>query len=377
MAKRRSLLSGLFPTTLMLIGVGALAGFAYLQQPLFGKLPEGERLSRISTSGNQAGGTFRNQVDTPLLTTDESQLELWLSNFNKQRNTRPPAAMPSIRTDLKALDPAQDLVVWLGHSSYFVQLGGRRLLIDPVFSTNAAPVMWANVAFEGTSIYSADDVPAVDVLQISHDHYDHLDYPTVRALRPKVRQVIAGLGVGAHFESWGYDKRTVYEADWYETVQAGPELQVHVTPARHFSGRAFTRDRTEWVGFALTTPQHRIFFSGDSGYGPHFTEIGRRYGPLDWAALDMGQYDGRWANVHMNPEQAAQAAEDLGTRVLTPGHVGRFSIAPHDWDDPFKRIEAASRQQRYALWTPVIGQPVYLDGRPQEFSPWWESVKPH
>lgn len=377
MAERRSRLRRLLLAGLLLIGVGTLAGLAYLQHPLFGRLPDGERLARISKSDNQAEGTFRNQVDTPLLTTDESQLELWLDNFTKQSNTHPPAAMPAVRTDLKALDPVQDLVVWLGHSSYFVQLGGQRILIDPVFSTNAAPVMRANLAFEGTSIYSADDVPAIDVLLISHDHYDHLDYPTVRSLRTKVRQVVTGLGVGARFGAWGYDSSHVREVDWYQSVQAGPDLQIHITPARHFSGRGFTRDRTQWVGFALATSQRRIFFSGDSGYGPHFAGIGRRYGPFDWAALDMGQYDRRWANVHMSPEQAAQAADDLGTRVLTPGHVGRFSIAPHAWDDPFKRIEAASRQRRYALWTPVIGQPVYLDGRPQEFFPWWENVKSH
>ncbi|SUQ57213.1 metal-dependent hydrolase [Raoultella terrigena] len=184
MAKRRFRMSRLFLTGLMLIGGGALAGLAYLQHPLFGKLPDGERLARIRESGNQVDGTFRNQIETPLLTTDETQLELWLGNFNKQNSTHPPAEIPVIRTDLKALDLTQDLVVWLGHSSYFVQLGGQRILIDPVFSANAAPVMRANVAFEGTNVYGVDDVPEIDMLLISHDHYDHLDYPTVTALQP-------------------------------------------------------------------------------------------------------------------------------------------------------------------------------------------------
>lgn len=377
MATRGVLLRRFLLASLGLLAVGALVVLAYLQLPLFGKLPDGERLARIRGSSHQVDGTFQNQIETPLLTTDESQLSLWLGNFTKQESARPPTAIPAIKTDLRALDRALDLVVWLGHSSYFVQLAGQRILIDPVFSANAAPVVQANVAFEGTNLYGVDDLPEVDVLLISHDHYDHLDYPTIRALQPKVGQVLTGLGVGAHFEAWGYDRRRVHEADWYEAVKVGSDLQVHVTPARHFSGRAFTRDRTQWAGFALVTSRQRIFFSGDSGYGPHFAEIGRRYGPFDWVALDMGQYDRRWANVHMIPEQAAQAAEDLGTRVLTPGHVGRFSIAPHDWDDPFKRIEAASRQRGYALWTPVIGQPMHLDGRPQAFSPWWETVQPH
>lgn len=362
---------------MIILALGALAVVAYLQQPLFGELPDGERLARITRSANQSDGKFHNQIDTPMLTTDQSQLSIMLGDtFDKKGQLRPPGVIPTVKTDLRALDPSQDLVIWLGHSSYFVQLGGQRILIDPVFSTNASPIPLTNVAFDGTSIYTAEDMPAIDFLLITHDHYDHLDYPTIQALQPKVRQVVAGLGVGAHFEAWGYDPQVVHEADWYDTVGQAPKLQIHVTPARHFSGRTFTRDKSLWVGFALVSAQRRIFFSGDSGYAPHFAEIGRRYGPFDWVALDGGQYDTRWANVHMNPEQAAQAADDLHTRALTPGHVGRFSISAHDWDDPFKRITAASRGKAYALWTPEIGRPVYLDGRRQAFSPWWLSVYP-
>ncbi len=297
---------------------------------------------------------------------------MWMETlFGEKGQPRPPGAIPAIKTDLKTLDPAQDLVVWLGHSAYFIQLDGKRILIDPVFSTNAAPIPAANKAFEGTSIYTADDMPEVDALLISHDHYDHLDYPSILALKPKVKQVIVGLGVGAHFERWGYDMRTVREADWNEVVALSPQVQVHVTPARHYSGRTFTRDQSLWVGFALVSPERRLFVSGDSGYGPHFAEIGQRLGPFDWVALDAGQYDPRWANVHMTPEQAVQAAEDLHARVLMQAHVGRFSIAPHDWDDPFKRMVAASRGHGYSLWTPEIGQAVYLDGCAQSFTAWW------
>ena len=355
--------------------LAATAMAAYLQHPLFGHLPEGERLARTAQSPNFANGVFVNQIDSPLSTTEQSEFSMWMETiFGQKGHPRPPSAIPAIKTDLKALDITQDLLVWLGHSSYFVQLGGQRILIDPVFSANAAPVPLVNVAFDGTSIYTANDMPEIDLLLITHDHYDHLDYPSIQALRPKVKQVVTGLGVGAHFEAWGYDKRAVQEADWYTTVRPTSELHVHVTPARHFSGRSFTRDTSLWVGFALVSPQRRVFFSGDSGYAPHFAEIGRRLGPFDWVALDAGQYDPRWANVHMNPEQAAQAAEDLQAKALTPGHVGRFSISPHDWDDPFKRITTVSQERSYALWTPEIGRPVYLDGRAQNFSAWWEAL---
>lgn len=354
--------------------LGAVAVMTYLQQPVFGELPSGERLARIERSPNHADGVFRNQIDTPMRTTDQSEWSMWMQTlFGEKGQVRPPSAIPAIKIDLKALDPAHDLVVWLGHSSYFVQLGGQRVLIDPVFSINAAPIPGANKAFEGTSIYVADDMPEVDALLISHDHYDHLDYPSIHALKSKVREVIVGLGVGAHFERWGYDRSIVREADWNEVVALTPQVQVHVTPARHYSGRTLTRDQSLWIGFALVSPERRYFFSGDSGYGPHFADIGQRLGPFDWVALDMGQYDPRWANVHMNPEQAAQAAEDLQAKVLSPAHAGRFSISPHDWDDPFKRITAASPGRSYELWTPQIGQPIYLDGRPQSFTAWWEN----
>ena len=357
-----------------LVGIailGVVGVIAYLQQPVFGELPSGERVARIERSPNHAGGAFHNQIDTPMKTTDQSEVSMWMQTlFGGNGQVRPPNAIPAIKTDLKALDPAQDLVVWLGHSSYFVQLGRLRVLIDPVFSAHAAPIAGVNKAFEGTSVYSADDMPEIDALLISHDHYDHLDYPSIQALQSKVRQVIVGLGVGAHFERWGYDMSRVREADWNDVVALTPQVQVHVTTARHYSGRTFNRDQSLWVGFALVSPERRLFVSGDSGYGPHFAEIGQRLGPFDWVALDAGQYDPRWANVHMNPEQAA---EDLRTHVLMQAHVGRFSIAPHDWDDPFKRISASARGHGYALWTPEIGQPAYLDGRAQSFTAWWES----
>ncbi len=356
--------------------LGAGSVMAFLQHPLFGQLPEAGRLSRLIQSPNYADGRFHNQIDTPMRTTDQSEWSMWMENlFGEKGQVRPPGPLPVVKTDLKALDVSQDLVIWLGHSSYYVQIAGQRILIDPVFSSYAAPIILANQAFDGTNLYTAEDIPAIDLLLITHDHYDHLDYPTIQALQPKVRKVLTGLGTGAHFVAWGYDMETVHETDWYESLQPTSGLQILTTPARHYSGRTLDRNRSLWVGFALLTPERHLFFSGDSGYAPHFAELGRQYGPFDWAALDAGQYDPRWANVHMNPEQAAQAAEDLRAKAITPGHIGRFSISRHDWDDPFKRITVASRDRSYALWTPEIGRPIHLDGREQHFTAWWETVK--
>ncbi|WP_219910084.1 MBL fold metallo-hydrolase [Variovorax sp. WS11] len=188
-------------------GVAVLGGIgvaAYLQHSLFGKLPSGERLARIERSPNYAGGVFRNQINTPLRTTDQSEWSMWMETvFAENGQSRPPGTVPAGKTDLKALDPVQDLVVWLGHSSYYVQLGRQRILIDPVFSNNASPVPWTNTAFDGTSLYSADDMPPIDVLLISHDHYDHLDYSSILAQLRLVKQVVARAGRGGGFRGLG------------------------------------------------------------------------------------------------------------------------------------------------------------------------------
>lgn len=365
----------------LLLGAGGIAALlvtallAYLQHPKFGASPRGDRLAAITRSPHHADGGFRNLVDTPLRTGDRSFWSNWLSMVtDRNANLKPGSAVPSVKTDLAALPPDLDLVVWLGHSSYFVQIGGKRVLIDPVFSEDAAPVPYGNAAFPGSSPYTVGDIPAIDYLLITHDHWDHLDHPTAEALQPKVRHVVAGLGLGATLERWGYAANQVHEADWDDSLSLDDRLRIHVLPARHFSGRLLTRNQTLWVAFALESSGRRLFFGGDSGYGPHFRSIGERFRGFDFVALDSGQYDRRWANIHMFPEEAAQAAEDLGARALLPGHVGRFSIAAHDWDEPLRRITIASKGRAYRLLTPVIGDVVRLDGELQTFSRWWENL---
>ena len=359
----------------LLVPCLALGACAYLNQPKFGSHPEGARLERVKHSPNQTDGVFHNQIPTPMFSDDSSMVSALASFlFSKKDRPRPSIPLPAVKTDLKALDTGRDTVVWLGHSSFFVILGGRRILIDPVFSDNAAPIPFANRAFAGTSIYGPEDMPAIDYLLITHDHWDHLDYPSIIALRPKVGRAVCGLGVGAHLEPWGYGKDMLIEEDWNTELALGPGLTLHVLPARHFSGRLMTRNRTLWVGFALETPERRLFFSGDTGYGPHFKEIGSRFKGFDLVSLDNGQYDKRWAYIHMTPEEAAQAAEELGARAVIPGHAGRFCISTHSWDDPFIRLSAASKDRSYRLLTPLIGVPVFPDDERQTFAPWWEGI---
>lgn len=348
-------------------------------QTRFGKLPEAARLNMILQSPHYVDGAFRNAEPLPPVKGNGGIVgALAKYVFSSAEGQRPGRPVPSAKTDLRTLDRDTDVVVWLGHSSYFVQLGGRRLLIDPVFSAYASPVFFANRAFDGTNLYTAEEMPDIDYLILSHDHWDHLDYPTVTALLPKVGQVVCPLGVGAHLEAWGYGKEKIYEGDWFSALEQEGGFSIHVLPARHFSGRSLTRNKTLWAGFALITPERRIFFSGDSGYGKHFAEIGARFGGFDLAILDCGQYDNNWRYVHMMPEDTAQAAEDLRARALLPAHVGKFAIAYHTWDDPFKRIVAASRDKAYRLLLPLIGGPVRLpldsDGEQPPLSRWWETI---
>lgn len=348
----------------------------YLQQPKFGNLPAGARLEKIKSSPHYIDGQFANLVPTPTLITDRSSVSLWWEQlFSKKERPAPIAPIPSIKTELMILGKDQDIVIWLGHSSYFMQLGGKRILIDPVFSPYAAPVSFANKAFAGTNPYTAEDMPEIDYLLITHDHWDHLDYPTIMALKAKIKNIICGLGVGAYFEQWGFAADLIQEADWFTTVALEADFTVHVLPARHFSGRMLTRDKTLWTGFALETPQQRIFISGDSGYGPHFKQIGESFNGFDLVILDSGQYDKNWPYIHMTPEEAVQAAADLKAKALLPAHVGKFTIANHPWDEPFDRIAAAGQNKSYRLLTPLIGEPVELQNQQQRFSPWWKQIK--
>lgn len=356
-------------------GCAGGGAWAFLRQAKFGALPAGSDLQRVLTSPHYTGGIFHNVVPRAILSDNSSfALALLRSLVAKRVNPVPPCPVPSKRIDLHTLDRFQDTIIWLGHSSFFIQLGGGRILIDPVFSPHAAPVSFSTPAFAGATPYSVHDMPDIDCLMISHDHWDHLDYPTVMGLKPKIGNIVCGLGVGAHFRRWGFPDSLIHEADWGDVIHLNTGIRVHVTTASHYSGRSLTRNKTLWAGFLLETPQKRIFFSGDSGYGPHFAALGKQFENIDLALLDCGQYNERWRYIHMTPEETVQAATDLGAQALLPAHVGKFSLAYHPWDEPFKRISAASRGKNYRLITPVIGDPVEITESMPPYPHWWEHL---
>lgn len=347
----------------------------YMQQPLFGKAPSGKRLERIRQSPNFKDGSFQNLHVTPSLTEGASYYSVMKEFFfGKNKRVRPASVIPSQKTDLRKLDPTADVLVWFGHSSYYMQLSGKKILVDPVLSGNASPVSFTTKSFAGTDVYTADEIPDIDYLFISHDHFDHLDYKTMKALRSRVGKVIVGLGVGAHLEHWGYDTSRIIEKDWHEQVLLDSGFMVHTTPARHFSGRGFRQNRTLWMSYVLITPGKKIYIGGDTGYDDHFKVIGAQYGPFDLVFLENGQYNKGWKYIHMMPEEVIQAAFDLQAKRLFPVHWSKFDLALHAWDDPIIRVTKEGKRRNMPLLHPLIGEAVNLDA-PADSRNWWEGVQ--
>ena len=255
-----------------------------------------------------------------------------------------------------------------------MQLDGKKILVDPVLSGSASPVKFTTRSFKGSDVYNAEAIPAIDYLFITHDHWDHLDYDTIMKLKPKIKRIITGLGVGEHFEHWGFDKNMIIEKDWNEEVRLDDGFIVNTAPARHFSGRGFKRNGSLWMSFVLQTPSMKIYIGGDSGYDDHFAAIGKKFGPFDLAILENGQYDKNWKYIHMLPEEVVQAAQDLRARRLLPVHWSKFSLSVHAWDEPMIRVVKEAGRKNVAVLHPMIGEVIYLKENTQTTA-WWETVK--
>ena len=346
----------------------------YLQHPKFGKAPRGTRLERIKKSPHFKDGIFQNLSSTPYVTEGYSMASVAYDFiFTKFPRTKPKDSIPSIKTNLKTLPITENILVWFGHSSYYIQLEGKKFLVDPVFSGNASPVPTSNKSFKGTDIYTADDMPEIDYLLISHDHYDHLDYETIIQLKPKIKNVICGLGVGSHLEHWNLDTAIIQEKDWNESISIANDFTLHTATARHFSGRSFTRNNTLWLSFILQTPNYKMYLGGDSGYDTHFIDIGKKFGGFDLAILENGQYNKAWHEIHMLPDEVLKAAKDLNAKRLLPVHSGKFKLAFHPWDEPLNQL--SEFHETIPLVTPIIGEVVYLENQQQKFEQWWMGLE--
>jgi len=367
-------------TLIILFGAAAaLAIFVMVRRREFGARRKGADLYRYDGSPNFRDGRFRNlhaytrkppQSPGGRKARGKKLQDLLFTGGTR----RPPAPLPVNRDGLSNEGDGSTELVWLGHSTVLIRIDGLTVLTDPVFSRAIFPIrLFAPKAFDYTRPFTVDDLPPVDIVLLSHDHYDHLDYPSIRKLSEKAGRFVTTLGVGEHLKKWGVPADRIDERDWWQSITVGP-LTFTATPAQHFSGRSLKDgNQTLWASWVLEGTSEKVFFSGDTGYFDGFKEIGERLGPFDITLLECGAYNVNWPNVHMMPEETVQAHLDLGGKALQPIHWGKFDLSVHAWDEPVERLTQAAADNGVSVVTPMVGQAYTLtDPLPRE--PWWRSV---
>lgn len=342
-----------------------------------GRNPDGEALKKIEVLANYRHGRFYN-LDTTLtyvpVAATGRRRPRWMGYlkhfFSKPKGTRPPRPLCYAVTDVKNSSFSGPTVIWFGHSSFLLKTKTANILADPSFSGFAGPFRGMVNAFAGSNEYSVRDMPSIDVLLISHDHYDHLDYTTVKKLKKKVKRVIVPVGVGAHFRRWGFPPAQITELYWHQSVTLPGGVTITATPAHHRSNRTFETNKTLWASFVVEADGRKLYYSGDTGYSSHFKQIGAQYGPFDLAMMECGQYNKKWPHSHMHPVQTAQAAVDIRATTIIPVHWGKFAESDHPWNEPVKLLLPAADSLGIQVSIPYIGQP-YTVGQPPLRRPWY------
>jgi L-ascorbate metabolism protein UlaG (beta-lactamase superfamily) len=366
-------------TALSLFGfmilVATVAGCSLMNlSPQFGAEAKGARLEKIKKSPNFAYGEFQNPVATSMDIGFKGYVKLISTRlFGETDDQRPDWEIPVHKIDKSSFETVQDtatVITWLGHSAFLIEIDGKRLLLDPMLGDIASPISFLGPRRFSALPIAVDELPRIDAVMISHDHYDHLDYGSIQQLAKKASHFYVALWVGAHLERWGVPAAKITEMDWWqETTFQG--LRFVATPSRHFSGRGLTdRMKTLWASWVIQGRNDRIFFSGDSGYFDGFREIGERYGPFDITLMECGQYNELWPNIHMMPEQTVQAHLDLKGKLLMPIHWGAFTLAMHSWTEPIERAKKNAKELQVPITTPHIGEPVMLHQKVPK-QDWW------
>jgi L-ascorbate metabolism protein UlaG (beta-lactamase superfamily) len=339
-----------------------------------GARPKDQRLAQMKASPNWQDGKFVNTLPR----SDIRLVPVLKSWFDRPDRTEPDAELPLTlldATDFDVAPPSGLRITWLGHSTLLVEIDGYRVLIDPVWGERTSPFSSQGPKRFHPVPLPLDELPELDAVVISHDHYDHLDHETIIALGDRVPVYAVPLGVGAHLEHWGVPTDRIVERDWWGEVEVGG-LTLTATPARHASGRSLTfsdQDKTLWSGWAIRGPQHRVYYSGDTAMFPGLEEIGERLGPFDATMIETGAYNPLWVDVHMGPEQAIVAHELVGGKLFMPVHWGTFDLAVHNWTEPVERVLAAASQAGVRVAVPRPGQSVEPTA-PPALSRWWPEV---
>lgn len=354
---------------LVVLFVVVVAVFMYTQ-PQFGQAPQGADLKRIKQSPHYGEESFINLIET-----HEASFGKALStmpDFLFGEGGSPTDTLPvKFGQDQRTIVDSLCFITWYGHSSFLIEMQGQRILIDPMLGPAASPVAFGTPRFPYERPIPIEELTDIDAIIISHDHYDHLDHPTILKLMDEVGHFYTALGVGSHLKFWGVPEEKITELDWWnEADQDG--LRLMATPSRHFSGRGFSdRNATQWASWIIEGKHQKLYFSGDGGYGPHFQEIGEKEGPFDFAMMECGQYNEAWADIHMMPEQSVQAGIDVRGKTLMPIHWGAFNLSVHTWTDPIERFRSEAQRLEAPMVHPYIGER-FVVGQDQPSTEWWK-----
>lgn len=353
-----------------------LIAFIFIKtSPEFGGVPSEEQKIQYANSPNSTDGLFVNQIPTPMDMDFGSLVSILWDFLNPDPNREPDKSIQVQKIDsLTIVNKNQELtrITWFGHSAFLLEIYGMNLLLDPMLGDVPAPhPLLGSSRYNEESPISIEELPQIDAVLFSHDHYDHLDYGSILKLKEKVNTFYVPLGVGVHLEEWGIEKRRIRELDWWDEIQHD-SLKLVFAPSRHFSGRGLSdRSKTLWGSWIIQSSNQNIYFSGDSGYGPHFKEIGEKYGPFDFAMMECGQYNERWRNIHLMPEETVTASLDLRAKLMMPIHWGAFTLALHNWTDPVERATKEAVKYDLPVTTPQIGEPIVLSDSTFPTSSWW------
>ena len=330
--------------------------------PAFGPHPFGG--GKEPESKNYREGRFQNEIPTPQFTGERTSglAAMWKFLTDRSNERSPKTSVETVRTDIKSLPADKDWFVWFGHSSYLFSIGGNKVLVDPLLKMEfPASVMMK--PFPGTDIYTPEDMPEIDLLVITHEHWDHMDYATLRELRPKIRHIVCPLGIAQYMTYWGFPREIITEMDWYDEGERvnGQTAKVRVTclPTRHFSNRLFGANQTLWASFMVECNGRKVYIGGDGGYDDRFSRIRDRFGAVDLAVMENGQYNTNWAYIHMLPKDLEQAMLDLQAQQYITVHHDKFSLAPHAWSEPDSVAHSIAERDGLQVLDQPIGSVIY------------------
>lgn len=350
----------------------------YVQlHPVFGKNSTKEQRDTYNKLPYYINGRFQNQISTVMHMGAKEFYRMTQESLFSKKEKKPKQPVPFIPLDVEAIENHEATVTWFGHSAYLIGIEGKKLFVDPMLGYSPSPIPFVgSKRFNKRLPIEIENLPFIDAVFITHDHYDHLDYSSIQQLKDKVGRFFVPLGVANHLERWGVEKEKISEHAWWDEFQWN-ELTIASTPARHFSGRGlFNRDSTLWTSWVLISNNNtKIFIGGDSGYGPHFKEVGEKYGPFDLTMMECGQYDEKWPLIHMMPEETVQAHLDVKGRLLFPVHWGAFTLSFHDWKEPIERALNEAQKKEVDVVTAMIGEVVPIHRKNVPNHRWWEKLK--